>query len=103
MEGRTWLCCRRLGRRSCCDLPPSTAFGLAFVAVRRLCPRQPLGHLSELGKCSLKVLDDLCRDQPGRREVRGILQRLVPQPKDVETGLIAGDQILVGERPEPFG
>ena len=50
----------------------------------------------------LEVLDDLLRDHLGRREVVGVLEGLVAEPEDVEAGLVARDQLVVGEPLEPL-
>ena len=61
-----------------------------------------LGEFGELGEGGLEVLDDLGGDDAGRGEVVGVLQALVAQPEDVEAGLVAGDQLVVGEAAEPL-
>ena len=43
-----------------------------------------------------------CGDHVWRREVVGVLERLVAQPGDVQAGLVARQQLVVGERPEPL-
>ena len=46
----------------------------------------------------MQVLDDLGGDDVGGGEVGGVLERLVLEPEDVEVGLVALDQVVVGER-----
>jgi hypothetical protein len=61
-----------------------------------------LGQLGELGESGLEVLDDLGGDDAGGGEVVGVLQALVAEPEDVETGLVTGDQLVVAEAAEPL-
>jgi hypothetical protein len=61
-----------------------------------------LGQFGELREGGLEVLDDLRGADAGGREAVGVLEALVAQPEDVKVGLVAGDQLLVGEAPEPL-
>ena len=89
---------------------PPPALGLpvlAEVSTRRQTTPYTwlLGQGAVVGRCRLKfgrdglelrqrrrqVLDDLSGDDLGRREVVGILQRLVAQPGDVEVDLVPGE------------
>jgi hypothetical protein len=68
-----------------------------------LCRQEAGCYLSELSQCGLQVLDYLRGYHMRGRQVFGVLQRLVPEPENVEAGLVSGDQFLVGEGSEPLG
>ncbi len=67
---------------------------------------QPRGLRLEPGEGSAQVLDDPVGD-----DLRGgqvvlvfeVFEGLVPQPGDVEVGLVAGNQLFAGECLEPHG
>jgi hypothetical protein len=62
-----------------------------------------LSYGGELGECGLEVLDDLLRDHLRRWQVVGVLERFVPEPGDVEAGLLPCDELVIAEAPEPLG
>src|ERR1039458_7656359 len=73
-------------------LPCGPGVGLAFRATA------PCGRYGfELGLGCLQVLDDLGGDDLGRRQVVGVLQRLVAQPDDIERCLVTSHQFVVAE------
>lgn len=51
----------------------------------------------------MQVLDNLGCQNGGVRQIGGVAQAVVPEPEDIEIGLVALDQILVGEAPEALG
>jgi hypothetical protein len=53
--------------------------------------------LGELGEGGLEIFDDLGGDDVRRRQVGGVLERFVTEPKHIEAGLIASDEFVVGE------
>ena len=57
-------------------------------------------HRRELLQRGLEILHDLGGDHLRRRQIFRVLQRLVPQPEDVERRLVARHQLLVVERTE---
>ena len=46
----------------------------------------------------LQILDDLSRDLLGRRQVVAVRKGFISQLEDVETGLVAGIQLVVVDR-----
>jgi len=50
----------------------------------------------------LQVFDNFGGQDGGVRQIGRIAQTVVPEPEDVEIGLIALDQVLVGEAMEPL-
>src|SRR5690606_21713533 len=59
---------------------------------------QPCPELFERIQRRSQLLDDLRRNDIRLRQVRRGLERLVPQPEDVEARLVPGNQLLVRER-----
>jgi hypothetical protein len=57
----------------------------------------------KLGQGRGQVLNDLAGDDLGRRQVVGVLQRLVTEPGDVEVGLVSRHQLVVGEVLDSLG
>jgi hypothetical protein len=64
---------------------------------------QGCSYCLELDQRGRQVLHDLSGDDLRGGQVVEVLQGLVAQPGDGEVGLVAGDQLVIGERPEPFG
>ena len=48
----------------------------------------------------MEILDNLGCQNGGVGQIGGIAETVVPEPEDIEIGLIALDQIFVGEAPE---
>jgi hypothetical protein len=49
------------------------------------------------------VLDDLLLQHIRRRQIVEVVQAVVFQPEDIETGLVTGHQVFVAEQLEAFG
>jgi hypothetical protein len=64
---------------------------------------QSLGDRGELAECRLQVLDDLADDDIGWEQIVGVVEAGILQAGDVEVGLVAGDQLVVGEGAEALG
>jgi hypothetical protein len=65
---------------------------------------QILSNQPKLFQRRLQILHDLGSDDAGFGQVVRILQRLVPQPEDIETGLVAGDEcLIIVTTPATFG
>ena len=56
---------------------------------------QPRQHLAETVEASLKVFDDLFGEVVGLRQVVQVRQALVPEPENIETGLVARADLLI--------
>jgi hypothetical protein len=83
-----------------------------FVTVKRgdlNLGRFGVGHaeigcdLGELVEGGLQVLDDFGCQNGGVGQIGGIAQTVVPEPEDIEIGLVALDQVLGGEAPDALG
>jgi hypothetical protein len=65
--------------------------------------KQWLSYLHMPNPCQvLKVLDNLLLQNVGRRQVIEVIQTLVFQPKDIQTGLVTRHRFFVAEELEPF-
>ena len=51
----------------------------------------------------MQVLDNLGCQNGGVGQIGGIAQTVVPEPEDIEIGLVALDQIFVGEAAKTLG
>ena len=48
----------------------------------------------------MQILDNFGCQNGGVGQIGGIAQAVVPEPEDIEIGLVALDQIVIGEAPE---
>jgi hypothetical protein len=64
--------------------------------------RGPAGsaRLGQFGTSASRFLYDLSGDDAGRWEVVGVVQVLVMEPEDVETGLVLGGRSVVAKSAE---
>jgi hypothetical protein len=69
----------------------------SFLPRQRLLPDQR--DFAELFQGGFQVLDDLLGENLGIGKVIGVFEVLVSQPENIETGLVAADEILVIVRP----
>jgi len=51
---------------------------------------QPNRHIPERGQCRFEMLNDLLLQHIRRRQIVEVVQAVVLEPKDIETGLVAG-------------
>ena len=66
-------------------------FGISRVTA------QIRGDFRELGERGFEILDDLRGDHVWRREVGGVFEGFVLEPKDIEVDLVALDQLVIGK------
>lgn len=59
-------------------------------------------ELGELGKRGLEVVDDLRCQNCGRWKIGSVVERLVPEPRDVEVRLVPGDDLVIAVAVEPL-
>ena len=61
------------------------------------------GDLGELVEGGLQILDDFGGQNGGVWQIGRIAQTVIAEPEDIEVGLVALDQVLVGEAAEALG
>jgi hypothetical protein len=73
------------------------------LPARRLSsPAQRVRHPPEPFQRPLQILHDLRRNFLRRRQQVGIIKGIVLEPEDIEVDLVAGDEVRIGEAPEPL-
>lgn len=65
--------------------------------------RQRRCHVAEGGQRGFEVFDDLLLQHVRRRQIVELVQTVVLQPEHIEAGLVAGDQLFIGEVAEALG
>src|ERR1017187_503111 len=83
--------CRAIGVKPRCPASPGSTFAQIF------------GDQCELVERGLQVFDDLGSDDIGGRQIGGVFQAFVLEPKDVQAGLVTFDQVVIAERVELLG